>query len=448
MKRLACALATLAIMLWAYGTARASAAHGDEKKGGRSTTVVYPTGQHPADVNNVQAAVSAGGRVLLKATDAAGVFTPFNFGPAVAGSGTVFLNADVSVRGETVAGRVTTITGGDAPFRSYEPVESAFDGLNFEGPRMAAVLVAAADRFEFRRSRVARVVPFHWYTQDGEAIYKGQGLWVAVAGTSSGSIVIEDNVFEDCGLGGAQLGYGLALVTGDAPLRVARNVIRGANFAGIILILPGAETVIEENTIVTGPGDIQPRFSGNGIHLLGAWDRVQDAPIRIRKNELSVEGPEAVGVHAFGDEVYNYKVQNLSVEKNDITVSNGLSGIGLWGEVVGAEVRNNRLRGDAQYGMLLGAGFFDPTEQSVGNALVGNNIATFDASVADVFFDTNTLDNVLKGHGGTVIDLGIGNVITGTRKGLPVNAEEQLRDAQRSMRRRPGLSEPSRANRP
>lgn len=448
MKRLACALATLAIVLWAQGTARASAALGDEQNGGPFTAVVYPTGQHPADVNNVQAAVSAGGRVLLKATDAAGVFTPFNFGPAVAGSGTVFLNADVHLTGETVAGRMTTITGGDTPFRSLKLVESVLEGLNFEGPRMAAVLVRAADRFEFRRSRVARVVPFHWYTEDGVDWYKGQALWVAVTGTSSGAIVIEDNVFEDCGLGGAQLGYGLALATGDAPLRVARNIIRGVNFAGIILILPGAETVIEENTIVPGPGDITPRYGGNAIHLLGAWKRVQDAPVLIRNNVLSVEGPEAEGIHAFGDEVYNKKVQNLSVEKNEITVTDGLAGIGLWGEVVGAEVRNNRIRGGAQYAMLLGAGFFDPTEQSVGNKFTGNNISTFDASVADVFFDTNTLDNVLKGHGGTVIDLGIGNIITGSRKSLPVHAEEQLRSAQRSMQRRPGLSEPAHANRP
>lgn len=448
MMRLACAIATLAVVLWAHGTARASAANGDEQQNGPSTTIVYPTGQHPADVNNVQAAVSAGGRVLLKATNTAGVFTPFNFGPAVAGSGTVFLNADVRLTGETVKGRMTTIKGGDTPFRSYEPVASSFEELNFEGPRMTAVLVVAAARFEFRRSRVARVVPFHWYTDGGEAIYKGQGLWVAVAGTSSGAIVIEDNVFEDCGLGGAQLGYGLALVTGDAPLRVARNVITGANFAGIILIIPGAETVIEENTIVTGPGDIEPRFSGNGIHLLGAWDRVQDAPVRIRKNELHVEGPEAVGIHAFGDEVYNYKVQNLSVEKNEITVDGGLAGIGLWGEVVGAEVRNNRIRGDGQYALLLGAGFFDPTEQSVGNKFIGNNIATFDASVADVFFDANTVDNVLKGHSGTVIDLGSGNIITGARKSLPLQAQERLRGAQRSMQRRPDLSEPARLKHP
>jgi hypothetical protein len=337
-----------------------------EKKGGGSMTVVYPTGQYPADVNNVQAAVSAGGKVLLKATDTAGVFTPFNFGLAVEGSGTVYLNADVSLRGETVAGRMTTITGGDTPFQSYDPVESTLERLSFEGPRIAAVLVLATARFEFRRSKVARVVPFLWYTEDGVDVYKGQGLWVVPAGYSTGAIVIEDNVFEDCGLGGAQLGYGLALVPGDSPLHVARNVIRGANFAGIILIVPGAETVIEDNTIVTGPSDIQPRFGGNGIHLLGAWDRVQDAPVIMRKNEIRVEGPEAEGIHAFGDEVYNYPVQNLSVEKNHITVADGLAGIGLWGEVLGGDVSNNRLRGDAQYAMLLGAGFFDPTEQSVG----------------------------------------------------------------------------------
>lgn len=446
MKRLACALAILAVVLWAHGTAAAAAAPGDQQQGGQAATVVYPTGQHPADVNNVQAAVSAGGGVLLKATDTAGVFTPFNFGPPVAGSGSVLLSADVSVAGETVAGRVTTITGGDTPFRSHQLVESSFDGLNFEGPRIAAVLVRAAERFEFRRSRVARVVPFYWYTEDGADWYKGQGLWVAVAGTASGAIVIEDNVFEDCGLGGAQLGYGLALATGKSPLRVARNVIRGANFAGIILILPGAETVIEENTVETGPGDITPRYAGNGIHLLGAWAGAQEAPIIIRKNDLRVEGPEAKGIYALGDEVRNKKVQNLSVEENEITMSNGLAGIGLWGEVVGARVRNNRLRGDARYAMLLG--LYNPTEQSVGNEFVGNNVATFDAGVADVFFDAHTVDNVLKGHSGAVIDLGVGNVITGARKSLPAHAEDQLRSVRLSTRLLPGLSEPAGASLP
>jgi hypothetical protein len=447
MKRFIFALAILAIGLWTYSPARADVASG-EQTSGASTTVVYPTGQFPADVNNVQAAVNLGGAVLLKATNAASVYTPFNFGPAVEGSGTIFLNTDVRITGETVAGRMTTISGGDTPFRSYVPVATAFHKLSFDGPRMAAVLVLETSRFEFSRSRVARVVPFLWYTEDGVDVYKGQGIWVDVAGTTPGAIVIEDNVFDDCGLGGAQLGYGLAIVSGESRVRIARNLISGANLAGIILIWPGGETVIEDNTIVTGPGDIEPRFHGNGIHLLGAWEREQNTPVIIRNNEIRVEGQEAEGIFAFGDEVFNFKVQNTVIEKNRITVTSGLTGIGLWGEVWGSQIRNNRIRGDAEYAMLLGAGFFDPTEPSMSNLFAGNNIATFDASVADVFFDTNTVNNVLRGHSGTVIDLGTGNIITGTRINLPSQAEEQLRNDQRAMQRRPGLTAQPNAKHP
>lgn len=447
MKRLIFALAILTIMSGAYNPARAWAASGEHISGG-STTVIYPTGQFPDDVNNIQAAVNLGGTVLLKATNTVNVFTPFNFGPAVDGSGTVFLNTNVRIIGETVAGRMTTILGGDTPFRCYEPINTAIHKLYFDGPRMAAVLVLDTDRFEFSRSHVARVVPFLWYTEDGVDVYKGQGIWIDVAGTSQGTIVIEDNIFENCGLGGAQLGYGLAIVSGESRLRIARNLIRGANLAGIILIWPGAETLIEDNIIVTGPGDIEPRFHGNAIHLLGAWNRVQNTPVIIRNNDMRVEGPEAQGIFAFGDEVQNYKVQNTIIEKNLITVTNGLTGIGLWGEVWNSHIRNNRLRGDAEYAMVLGAGFFDPTEPSMSNMFVGNNIATFDSSVADVFFDTNTVNNVLKGHSGTVIDLGTGNRITGTQINLLSQAQEQFRSNQRAMQRRPGLTAQANAKHP
>ena len=44
------------------------------------TTTVYPTGSFPLDVQNVQAAINAGGTVLLKATNAADQPIAFNFG--------------------------------------------------------------------------------------------------------------------------------------------------------------------------------------------------------------------------------------------------------------------------------------------------------------------------------------------------------------------------------
>jgi hypothetical protein len=183
---------------------------------------------------------------------------------------------------------------------------------------------------------------------------------------------------------------------------IARNVILGANLAGIILIWPGAETVIERNDIVPGPGDIANRSWGNGIHLLGAWDQMQDTPVIVRDNDISVEGPESHGVFAFGDQVFNFGVQHTIVEGNRIALSAGWAGIGLWGLVSDSRVLHNQIRGDGQFGMLLGAGVAEETDPSVSNEFVGNNISTFVAIVADVLFDTNTLNNVLIGHSGDV----------------------------------------------
>jgi hypothetical protein len=447
-RRIAIGACAVVVLIWTYMPARASVAFCAGRVDG-SATVVYPTGQFPTDVDNVQAAVNLGGTLFLKATDAASRFTPFNFGPAIDGSGTVFLNTNITIRGETVGGHMTTILGGDAPFRSYYPVHAIIHELYFDGPRIAAALVIATTGFEFSGSHVARVVPFLWYRDpDIGDVYKGQGIWVEPLGSLSGTIAIEDNIFEDCGLGGAQLGYGLAIVPGEARVSIARNLIRGANLAGIILIWPGAETVIEDNSIVPGPGDTEPRDWGNGIHLLGAWRRVQDTPVIIRNNEISAEGPGAHGIFAFGDEVFNYAVQNTVIERNRITMNNGWTGIGLWGKVGNSNVRNNRISGNAEVALMLGAGFFDPTEESKSNVFTGNNIATFESSTADVFFDTNTVNNVLQGHSGSVIDLGTGNRITGTQKSLSKKVEEKLRSKQRMMHGRPGLKEPGHANHP
>ena len=394
----------------------------------QAVTVVYPTGEYPADVENVQAAVDQGGTVLLKATNAVGDPTSFNFGPPVSGSGTVFPATDVTVEGETVAGDTTTVTGGDAPFQVYDAIELRIRGVSFVGPRGAAVFTLITGGLEFSRSSVAHVTPIHWYDDPdtGEAIYKGQCLWVQALGPSSGSIAIEDNTFDDCGLNGAQLGYGLALVPALNRLTVARNVIRGANLAGVILIWPGAETVIEDNTIEPGPADVADDW-GNGIHLLGAWERVQNAPITMRDNDIAVEGQNAHGIWAFGDTVFNYGVQHTALDGNRIAVRGGSAAIGFYGLVSDSRALHNQVRGDSQFALTLGQGYFDPSDQAVRNLFVGNNIATFDASIADVLFDEHTIGNDLMGHSGTVIDLGTDNRITGYTEPLSKAAAQVMR---------------------
>src|SRR5262249_46852745 len=100
----------------------------------------------------------------------------------------------------------------------------------------------------------------------------------------------------------------------------------------------------------------------------------------------------------------------------------GFAGIELAGSVVGARVIQNKVGGAARYALAVDALANLPAEQGVGNFLQGNNISLVHAQVADVFFDVNTVDNVLVGNSGTVIDLGQGYRITGN----PVSAKPHV----------------------
>src|SRR5262245_54067987 len=77
---------------------------------------IYPTGRWPRDVQNVQAAVDAGGTVRLKAVDFTRTPTAFNFGGDSQTIGSVRLHTDVIVVGEEAGSARTTIRGGTIPF--------------------------------------------------------------------------------------------------------------------------------------------------------------------------------------------------------------------------------------------------------------------------------------------------------------------------------------------
>ena len=84
---------------------------------GKCGGVVYPTGDYPDDIINVQNAVDGGGLVVLKATDEAGNAQAFNFGiynfvspapPWMLPHG-VHVDNGVIIKGETINGEMTTI---------------------------------------------------------------------------------------------------------------------------------------------------------------------------------------------------------------------------------------------------------------------------------------------------------------------------------------------------
>jgi hypothetical protein len=375
--------------------------------------VVFPTGDFPADVQNVQAAVDVGGIVLLKATNVAGQPLSFNYGPAVAGSGTVHLTQDVTIIGETVAGNATTIIGGNIAFRSYVPLRAEIRGIFFDGQRVTAAHVRASTGFKFSDNHVARTIPFF---DPAFGFPKVQGLWIE-GSNLTGPILIEDNLFEDTGW--ADAGYGVAVFSDGAPVRIAGNTILGAGFAGILASAfstsgrPTSEPiVIEDNYIEPGPFDPEAPNSGVGIWIVGNFT---DAPMTVRGNEVFCENPFADGVVLFGSSQFYGPLRNVLVEKNHITMRGSIFGaITLADDVSETVVSNNRIDGDAAFGLDIVAVFADAF--AVSNTFVGNNQTNLQASTAAVFLDVISRDTVVVGKSGTVIDLGDGNQITGFSK--------------------------------
>src|SRR5437588_9231449 len=82
-------------------------------------SVVLPTGSYPLDVQNVQAALDGGGVILLKASDATGIPTAFNFGPSGLAGGWVEFHVDAELTGERLPGAETTIEGGWYPIEGF-----------------------------------------------------------------------------------------------------------------------------------------------------------------------------------------------------------------------------------------------------------------------------------------------------------------------------------------
>ena len=88
------------------------------------------------------------------------------------------------------------------------------------------------------------------------------------------------------------------------------------------------------------------------------------------------------------------RLQTTVIEKNRTVIQWTKPGLSV-GEVWNSEsgtIGSARRR----ICVLLGAGFFDPTDRVLSNVLAGNNIATVRCNVADVFLRHQYCHNVLR----------------------------------------------------
>jgi len=390
--------------------------------------VVYPSGQYPADVTSVQQAVINGGTVLLKAVNQSGSPTAFNFGPAAAGSGFVEYQGDLTLLGETVRGQMTRIQGGNLPVRGDYPVRLVVRGIHFDGPRGAGVVIGVSTGVEISKCRFSNVSGFPYFP----GAFKGQGIWVnGFPEDTTGQLIIQDNVIENTV---ANFGYGIALFVFGFEAHVARNVIRGANTAGILVGLNTNKVFIEDNDVEPGPGDGDPNVSiGNGIWVSQPWG----GALVIRRNRVRCANPFADGILFFGfaeSPIIGLPapVDNPIVAWNHITMKNsGYGGISLYGEVNNASVDSNLVDGDGAYALQVGQLYLDDlVDLARNNTFIGNSIAPFRAATADVFLDINSVSTAVVGYNGKVIDLGTGDWVSGYTKMAPSpEILQQIRNA-------------------
>ena len=371
--------------------------------GTASEIVVYPTGNFPQDVQNVQAAVNVGGRVRLKAVDINGQPTAFNFGtPQNLAGRRVLIQNDVTIFGERNGQSVTTIRGGNTPLRSVLPVTSSISDIYFSGPRGSAIQISRSTGVTISRNRISGVVGAlnrYGYTfGDGIDVFGYQDRQHRI----TGKVSITSNIIENLH---ADFSNGIQIDGVAGESEILDNTIRDVESAGITVIRSGSSTTIERNVIVPGAGNGIALFSyGLGIDFSGA-------NYSVRHNIITCENPLGEGIYVIGGGFAD-RTSGAVIESNKVSMNGSdYDGMALYGLVDHTLVTGNTISGDAAFAFVDAEGP-DLTDISDFNTFRGNNLSHFTSSIADVFFSSNTANNKYLGECRSVLDLGLNNQLT------------------------------------
>jgi hypothetical protein len=351
---------------------------------GSGATTVYPTGTSPTDAAAVQAAVNSGGTVVLKAVNAAGIPTAFNFGA----SDEVDITTDVAIVGETSKSSMTTIEGGRAAIHSrgnqfpFPKIEVR--GIHFDNQQVAIVISSASGAL-ITENVITNFVFAAVLIQN-----------VPNPSAIVGVVNISDNVI-DTGLD--PFADGIAVLAASATVEVTGNDVRNVADIGIVGLVVGPLSISGN---LVAPGFVTDLNFGTGILVFPEF--ASDDPVLIDRNVISCTDPGADGVDVFAG-------RPTTITHNQVSMQSTNIGIGLIGNASAAYVGQNRVAGAVGAALtVLDNGQGD----AVGNALVGNNLSGAHAELADLFLDQNTRDSIVTGSGGaTVLDLGTNNHITG-----------------------------------
>lgn len=380
-----------------------------------ATVAVYPTGEAALDIANVQAAIDAGGTVLLKANNRNGRATAFNFGSGAQASG-VNIDVDVNIVGERVGHATTTIQGGNIPIFGFVPVKSSIQGIDFEAPINAPIVLQASTGADIIGNRVRGNLPAP-ICRAPCAYTEVEGLLISGFGDAehavTGRIRVIDNEFE---LSGGDFANGMQFDSVAADIEVRGNRVTFLTSDGVLQTIGilvfrslGRASVLA-NDVNMGPGDADAFPSG--IFVAG----FEQARYFISGNTVTTQHPNADGIDVLGID-NSGTTRNAIVQGNLVTTHSTIDtagGIVFGGAVSDSLMAANVVRGTGGNALqIVGFGSALPADD---NAAVGNDIARFSPLGADVYFGADSNDNVVLGRCNTYQDLGSGNRIACGRR--------------------------------
>ena len=363
---------------------------------------VYPTGQFPLDVTNLQAAADRGGTVVLKATNRAGQPTSFNFGPPQLGSGEVTLAGSVALVGERGHSARTTIYGGSIPVTSVPGARVRISGIDFEYSFWIAIAIDDAADAKIIDNRIEHVLGrFFPSLRHPPGFTVAEGLDLGGGETAS----VRNNTIDDIR---ADLGLGISQYGNRGRVDITGNRVTGTNTLALETSSSGGQNTVADNYLAPGaPTSTSRAAIGTGLEVNGG------AGYRIEGNHVVCVNPIAICMFLFGSTTVPgfTPLTSALVRDNHVEALGSLvDGIVLFGQVSGVMVKDNQITGNGE--SALAAFCRDSASDLSSNRFLDNDIASFSGSLASVYFDTCSHDNVFTGFCGTVIDLGTHNQIT------------------------------------
>ncbi len=391
--------------------------------------MVVGTGNPEQDVKNVQAAVDAGGTIVLKGG--------FNFGS----DGRVKIHKSVRIRGETdsVGEPTTTIKGGFWTFYSPLPVKDAtpsgkgpliaVHGIRFEDAKGTPLHFTHVGGLDIMGCTVSNIRPHritrHW--ADGDTLDFMAGIVVGnrldspqkrIKRAATGTIRIKDNRFYmETERPSRTAGYGIMIDwTWGAYISVSKNIIHKASRNGIEVLdnilgpQGNGEITIDQNRITTDDDGIPypHKYGPNGIvagwyfDTSGGSNFTSNNRITMNGNRIEARGEASTGMLLYAND--------MIVTCNDIIMAGGEEARGIVQTGSRGFFANNRIRGESRYAI-----YCHPFESLRGesNTFAWTELNDFTGIKSQVLLGGNV--NVLIGPAPALIDKGKGNRVVEAR---------------------------------